>query len=196
MLLVTNIRVVPLLIGTPPNRQPQNSHTPHHGPWPQSQNSVMHPLPADPGSRSQPNLRTTRLESHPRIRRGDYPNQVPPTQPYQDHLHGQGPLQGSAAAPDHDTSRRYTQEAPLIHCGWVNEDNMSCKFRGPLDAMKGHFTTMHLSGPQNAQKRCRWGGCEYSRRGKPDFHTMRRDSMWRHVYEIHLNVKYRKVQGT
>jgi hypothetical protein len=39
---------------------------------------------------------------------------------------------------------------------------------------------------------CLWKGCRYSRRGKPEVRTMRRDSAWRHVLEKHLNVKCRK----
>ncbi|OJA16674.1 hypothetical protein AZE42_12144 [Rhizopogon vesiculosus] len=83
----------------------------------------------------------------------------------------------------------HTQESRP--CRWL-ENNVLCVFEGSMDALKAHFVNSHLTGPQDAQITCLWDGCHYSRRGKPEVHTMRRDSTWRHALEKHLHIKYRK----
>ncbi|OJA12154.1 hypothetical protein AZE42_10543 [Rhizopogon vesiculosus] len=76
---------------------------------------------------------------------------------------------------------------PSRSCRWLG-----CVFEGSIDELKRHFTNSHLTGPQDARITCLWDGCHYSRRGRPEVDTMRRDSVWRHVLEKHLDVKYRK----
>ncbi|KIK40867.1 hypothetical protein CY34DRAFT_806720, partial [Suillus luteus UH-Slu-Lm8-n1] len=67
-------------------------------------------------------------------------------------------------------------------CDWLNEDDTLCAFQGSLDDLGKHLTSSHLSGAQNALGRCRWQGCLKE-------NDMRRDSVWRHVRETHLNLK-------
>jgi len=172
MFLVTTIRVATLLTCTPITSECQNGHASHDQLWQDS--NIDCPLPA-PGLHSQPNL-------------PNYPSHQPfPIQVYQDQLHGGRPYESSL----HDASIP-TQEA----CGWLDGKNVRCGFQGSYDAFKAHFISSHLTGPQDAQIVCLWEGCYYAKRGQPDVHTMRRDSVWWHTREIHLRDKYRKVQAT
>lgn len=69
-----------------------------------------------------------------------------------------------------------------LSCNWLDEDDTLCPFQGSLDDLGKHLTSSHLSGPQNALGRCRWQGCLKE-------NDMRRDSVWRHVRETHLNMR-------
>ncbi|OJA09598.1 hypothetical protein AZE42_10952 [Rhizopogon vesiculosus] len=89
-----------------------------------------------------------------------------------------------------DPSRSHTHASRP--CQWLG-----CVFEGSINELKAHFISNHLTGPQGAPVECLWDGCHYFRRGQPGVRTMRRDSTWRHILEIHLRVKYRKkVQDT
>ena len=185
------------------------------------QNTAIYPLLADPASRtrsalvidSQPPIPqwqspTTDLppadailpdlpmassslavESQTNIIHGDYIVHSLPAQPCRDHLHGEAPHQGFL---HHDTSHSHTQEAHLFPCRWLHEDNISCDFSGSLYELKKHFNAIHLPGSQDGLTRCHWEGCDYCRRGNRAVNTMRLDSLWRHVLEMHLGIKYRK----
>ena len=90
------------------------------------------------------------------------------------------------------------QGGHLFSCRWLLGGNVPCGFEGSWDAMKQHVTS-HFSGPRDARIPCHWEGCRDSRRGKPEVRTMRRESVWRHIRELHLHVKYlsaRRVHGS
>lgn len=169
----TTIRVATLLTCIPITREYQNGHAFHDESCQDS--NILYPLPA-PGLRSQPNL-------------PNYHSQFP-AQVHQDQPHGDGPYQSSL----HDPSTP-TREEHSFSCGWVDGKNGPCGFKGSRDAFKAHFLNVHLTGPQDGQIVCLWKGCSYIKRGKPEVHTMRRDSAWRHTREIHLGDKYRRVQA-
>ncbi|OAX34923.1 hypothetical protein K503DRAFT_409839 [Rhizopogon vinicolor AM-OR11-026] len=165
-----------------PSMQSSDIRIPH-GPQQQWQGTSYYPPPTD-YLPSQPNLPMT-FKSQPGINRGDHANSPSCPLPQSRQHHGEGPHQGS-----HNSSRSHTQESRP--CRWLG-----CVFEGSIDALKTHLINSHLNGPQDAQIECLWDGCDYFRRGKPGVRTMRRDSAWRHVLEIHLGVKYRKkIQGT
>jgi hypothetical protein len=132
---------------------------------------------------------------------GNHPPHPPvPTQPCQDLAldgnHRQGTLHGHTS-PSHTHTHAQPEEY-LIPCCWRHDDNVPCKFRGSKGALKVHILD-HLPGPQGADIICRWEGCDYFKRSQPTVNTMRRDSVWRHTLERHLNVKCRKkekVQGS
>jgi len=77
---------------------------------------------------------------------------------------------------------------PLLTCLWLL-DGIPCGFTGPLEALKPHCKSSHFSGPQDAQMKCHWKGCDYHKRDDPAVDIMRRDCMWRHISEVHLGMK-------
>ncbi|OAX34927.1 hypothetical protein K503DRAFT_410139 [Rhizopogon vinicolor AM-OR11-026] len=162
-----------------PQMQSSNTRTPDG-----LQQSSASYYPGADVFRSQPNVPTTST-SQPGRSHGNHLNH-PSYQPPLRSFHGENPHEGSM----HNSSRSHTQQSRT--CCWLHENNVLCGFEGSMDALKAHFVNSHLSGPQDAQITCLWNPCHYSRRGKPEIHTMRRDSAWRHVLEKHLLVKYRK----
>ena len=193
MFLVTTVQVATLLTCTPITRESTYNYPHHHGPWEQSQNSAN--LSADPdfsGLDGQPKvlaaLSPGDFESQSSINRSDRVSRLsyPPVHPYGGRLHGGDPHQGSL----HHTPHSPTEEEH--HCQWLRSDNVPCEFVGSQDSLKVHINSEHLFGAQDAPNVCLWKGCRYSRRGKPEVHTMRRDSAWRHILEKHLDVKFRK----
>lgn len=193
-----------MLTGILINRQSSNNHNPHHDSRSQWQNPAnSYPSPADPGFRSGPGQPWSFVapEPHLGMSHGNHPPHPPvPTQPCQDLAldgnHRQGTLHGHTS-PSHTHTHAQPEEY-LIPCCWRHDDNVPCKFRGSKGALKVHILD-HLPGPQGADIICRWEGCDYFKRGQPTVNTMRRDSVWRHTLERHLNVKCRKkekVQGS
>jgi hypothetical protein len=86
----------------------------------------------------------------------------------------------------HRETRARAQDAnasssSTLYCDWLDEDDTLCPFEGSLEDLGKHLTSSHLSGAQNARGRCRWQGCLKE--------NMRRDSVWRHVRETHLNMR-------
>jgi len=77
---------------------------------------------------------------------------------------------------------------PLLSCLWLL-DGIPCGFTGPLEALKLHCKSSHFFGPQDAQIKCHWEGCDYHKRDDPAVNVMRRDCMWRHTSEVHLGMK-------
>jgi hypothetical protein len=170
-----------------PSYQPvPSTHTPPHSSRSQWQNKANSDVRTPPGQPWSPSA----FGSQPGISLGDHPSCQPiPTQPNQDLFRGEGPRQSSPHR--HASLSCSRAQEGLLSCHWLNEDNILCGYKGSQDALKAHMS-IHLSGPQDAQIGCRWKGCDYARRGQPGVHTMRRDSAWRHVLEIHLHIKFRK----
>ncbi|KAG2037979.1 hypothetical protein BDR03DRAFT_956043 [Suillus americanus] len=81
--------------------------------------------------------------------------------------------------------------SPLLSCLWVNDDGVTrCRFTGPLEELKLHCKAMHFTpGPNAAQIECRWQDCDYYKRNDPTVRVMRHDSIWRHIYGVHLGLK-------
>ncbi|OJA12759.1 hypothetical protein AZE42_07934 [Rhizopogon vesiculosus] len=166
-----------------PSMQSSHIRTPD-GSQQQWRSSANYYAPQADVLRSQPDVPTT-FTSPPGRSRGDHVNH-PSYWLLPQLFHGEGPHEGSMR----NSSRSHTQESRT--CCWLSEDNVPCGFEGPIDVLKAHFINNHLTGPQDAQFECLWDRRHYSRRGQPGVRTMRRDSMWRHVLEKHLHVKYRK----
>jgi hypothetical protein len=186
-----------LLTGIFINRQSSNNYTPHYDSRSQWQNPAnFYPSPAGPGFRSGPGQPWSPVAHEPRLgmSRGDQPSHPPvPTKPCQDLPHGESHRQGTLHGHT-SLSHTHTHTQPeeySIPCCWRHDDNVPCKFQGSKDALKAHILD-HLPSPQDARIICCWEQCGYSRRGQPAVSTMRRDSMWRHILEKHLHVKFRK----
>ncbi|KAG1750260.1 hypothetical protein EDB19DRAFT_1904491 [Suillus lakei] len=101
-----------------------------------------------------------------------------------------GPLSGplppiiSPPSPAGSSIPPHSHSSPLLSCRWQCEDAL-CTFRGTLDALKFHFKT-HSTGAPHARIICRWVDCQ-KRDGA--WRSMRRDTSWRHVCEVHLGMK-------
>lgn len=74
-------------------------------------------------------------------------------------------------------------------CRWLVGDNTTCEFEGSLETLRTHIRST-LSGAQNEPVRCLWRGCEYRTRAS---HGMRRDSLSRHIREVHLGIKRKRI---
>ena len=152
----------------------------------QRQNPTNHSSPVDPRS-IEPGIPMphppSAFEPHPYRNHEGRINQLPPPQ-----THRRSSLH-------RHTSRNYTQEAAQLisqACRWRLGDNVFCNFVGSQKELKAHISSAHLSGPQGGRLECRWEACHHHGRGQSADGTMRRDSIWRHVQERHLGVKYRK----
>ncbi|KAG2049260.1 hypothetical protein BDR06DRAFT_961804 [Suillus hirtellus] len=70
-------------------------------------------------------------------------------------------------------------------CHWLVGDNMTCGFEGPLDALRTHIVGCHLQVSRGeARVLCHWQGCGSAR-------SIRRDSLLRHIREVHLGTRFR-----
>ncbi|KAG1832885.1 hypothetical protein DFJ58DRAFT_918135 [Suillus subalutaceus] len=65
----------------------------------------------------------------------------------------------------------------------------TCEFIGTLEELKTHCKAIHFTGPTVVKIECRWEGCDYYKRNDPTVRVMRRDTIWRHIYETHLRLK-------
>jgi len=92
--------------------------------------------------------------------------------------------------PNYSNSHLYLEEhgKALISCLWLL-NGAPCGFTGSLDRLKTHCASSHFAGRRDMQFKCQWEGCHYHKRDDPTVNVMRRDSMWRHVLEVHLGVK-------
>ncbi|KAG1818159.1 uncharacterized protein BJ212DRAFT_1479986 [Suillus subaureus] len=80
--------------------------------------------------------------------------------------------------------------SPLLSCRWLNDDAIiHCGFTGTLKALKLHCAVIHFTGPKIARIKCHWEGCDYYKCKNPTVRAMRRDSLWRHICEIHFGLK-------
>ncbi|KAG1829541.1 hypothetical protein DFJ58DRAFT_750677 [Suillus subalutaceus] len=80
--------------------------------------------------------------------------------------------------------------SPLLSCRWLNDDAVThCEFIGTLEELKTHCKAIHFTGPTVVKIECRWEGCDYYKRNDPTVRVMRRDTIWRHIYETHLRLK-------
>ncbi|KAG1722331.1 uncharacterized protein EDB91DRAFT_214400 [Suillus paluster] len=75
---------------------------------------------------------------------------------------------------------------PFFVCYWLRGDTR-CGYEGTVEQLRQHCQRSHLRECRDACIQCRWEGCEYHTRGDPSIHVMRRDCMWRHINEVHLN---------
>ncbi|OAX40301.1 hypothetical protein K503DRAFT_768701 [Rhizopogon vinicolor AM-OR11-026] len=85
-------------------------------------------------------------------------------------------------------SQSHSFSPPSFSCQWLLADT-PCGFSGTLKELKAHCKKGHFFGPNNARIECRWHGCNYHKRDDCTMHDMRRDCMWRHIYEVHLGMK-------
>lgn len=149
------------------------------------------------GSRAQrePQPLTSAMSSFPNINHGgniSHPSyRQPSIQPHEDLPHRNSRSRQNSRRPSrsHIHGAHNLSQSTVFSCGWLVGENRTCGFEGPLDAIKTHFRSSHLSGAQNAPNVCRWQGCEYRKRNDATIQDMRRDSAWRHVRETHLGIK-------
>lgn len=74
----------------------------------------------------------------------------------------------------------------LLICRWV-DNNAPCGYEGTLEDLNHHWYDDHLPGFRGAMIRCQWERCNYHRqRGDRSLNVMRRNSVWRHISEVHL----------
>lgn len=80
--------------------------------------------------------------------------------------------------------------SPLVSCRWLSDDTVTrCGFTGTLRELKLHCATIHFTGPKIARIECHWEDCDYYKCKDSTVRAMRRDSVWRHICEIHLGLK-------
>lgn len=161
----------------------------YHGSWPQGKDHAIYDLP---GPSTAPS-RLAAISSHPDIGHGNntinHSYRPPSIQPHQDLLsrnshsrHNSQRRRGSTSETPHSLSTTFS-------CCWLIGENTTCQFEGPLAEFKAHFRGSHLSGSQGAENVCCWRGCGYRKRNNAAVRSMRRDSVWRHVWETHLGWK-------
>ncbi|KAG2032613.1 hypothetical protein BDR03DRAFT_745524 [Suillus americanus] len=188
-----------------PSSYPESSaHYPeaYHGSWPQCEYpAICDPQAAGFSSPEQPGpsmalLPSAAIFSHPYIGHGDdirNPSHRPPSiQPHQDlppNRNSRSRQNSRRRRRSHPYGTHHSPSTATFSCGWLVRENTTCGFEGLLDAFKMHFRRSHLSGAQDAPNVCCWRGCKYRKRDNADICVMRRDNVWRHVWETHLGMK-------